>query len=138
MLGVPGNRWRSAGVCLGKEDGTSAGGAPIRGRGRAGEPGDRRGRGVQGRYPEGEAAWGVCTEGPRQAGTRAEAEPAGTRAAAAVWGGCSGVSPPPSAYARRTGGPHLLAGPRREGAGAPGVALAATWAGAGPSSTKRH
>lgn len=54
------------------------------------------------------------------------------------FGGCSGVGPPPSACARRTGGPHLLAGPRREGAGAPGVALAAAWAGAGPSSTKRH
>lgn len=42
------------------------------------------------------------------------------------------------ARARRLGVPRLPPGPWRTAAGAPGVALAADWAGAGPSSTSRR
>lgn len=115
-----------AGVGLRKGERTSAGGAPGRGGGKRGAgrvPGRRGGVGTR----------GVCTEGPRRARARAEAEPAETRAAAAVWG-CGGASP--RAWPR-AGPPSLTCRDAAAEGGAPSVASAAAWAGAGQSATRR-
>lgn len=127
------------GIRLEKENGSSAGGAPVRGGGRAGGAGAGRGRGTQGRDRKARRRGPV---GRLHRVAPAGRDPSRGRARRNTCGGgglgCSDVGPPLCARVRRTGRPRLPDEPQRAGASAPGVASAAAWAGARPSSTRRH
>lgn len=124
------------GVRLRKGGRTSAGGAPVRGGGGAGGPGAPRARGAQDGYPEGETMWARGASAPRGPGRPGhEPRPSPPKHVRRRRFGAAAASVP-RAWPR-AGRPSLTCRDAAAEGGAPSVASAAAWAGAGQSATRR-